>query len=57
LPVNLNVRFVDKTANPNLILYNVHRELAIKDFQGRPDMSSVGVGATFSGIQIAMEGQ
>ncbi len=57
LPVNLHVKFIDKSPGANIILYNVHNELAIKDFQGNPDRTSAGVGATFSGIQIAMEGQ
>jgi hypothetical protein len=56
-PVDISVQFVDKSDNPDFILYNVNKQLAIADFKGKPDMSSVGVGATFSGIQVSMEGQ
>lgn len=57
MSVNLNVRFKDRSDNSDFILYNVNNHLKIKDFQGRPDRSSHGVGATFSGIQMSWEGK
>jgi hypothetical protein len=57
MPAEVSIQFVQQPENPAYILYNQDRELAIKDFSGVPDMSSSGVGATYSGIQLAMEGK
>lgn len=57
MPVDITVRFKDKADNADYILYNVDNDLKIKDFKGRPDMNSNGVGATYSGIQVSMAGK
>ena len=57
MPVNISIQFLNKSENADFILYNVNNELAIEDFKGKPDMSSEGVGATFSGIQMSFDGQ
>jgi len=57
MPVDITVSFKNKADNPEYILYNVDNDLKIKDFKGRPDMNSNGVGATYSGIQVSMEGK
>lgn len=57
MPAEVSIQFVEKPENPDYILYNLDRELAIKDFRGKPDMSSEGVGATYSGIQLSMKGK
>lgn len=56
-PVQVTIEFRDKADNPDFILYNVDNDLKIADFKGPPDRSSAGVGATYSGIQMSLEGK
>ena len=56
IPVEVVVNIVAHSNDKNLILYNTDRQLNIPDFAGRPDGSSQGVAATYSGIQMEMKG-
>lgn len=56
IPVNVSVTIEDKVDDKNLILFSYDRPLIVADFKGRPDASSHGVAATYSGIQVAMKG-
>lgn len=55
-PVQVRVEVTKESSDRNLILYDPARQLTIADFRGRPDMASHGVGATYSGILMEMEG-
>lgn len=57
VPVKVVVNIMKDGGPRNLILYSKDRPLRIKDFKGRPDASSPGVGATYSGISMAIEGK
>jgi hypothetical protein len=52
----VTVHIADQAKDKNLILFDRNRKLTIKDFKGRPDNHSHGVGATYSGISMEMEG-
>lgn len=52
----ITVRIADQAKDKNLILFDRSRKLTIKDFKGRPDHGSHGVGATYSGISMEMQG-
>jgi hypothetical protein len=56
LPVSVTVAIADKADDKNLILYKPGNNLAIADFKGRPDGNSAGVAATYSGINMVMQG-
>lgn len=56
LPVRISVRILDHTDQKNLVLYQPGRNLEVHDFKGKPDISSRGVGATYSGILMEMQG-
>jgi len=53
--VEVSVGIAKTTDLDNLILYHTDRPLRIGDFKGRPDKTSPGVGATYSGIMMTME--
>lgn len=55
--VNVTVKMAAEAAEKNLILYHPEDRLEISDFRGKPDKSSPGVGATYSGITMEMQGQ
>lgn len=55
LPVIVDVLIVEKPHEKHLILYSYDRPLVISDFRGRPDASSNGVAATYSGIQMELK--
>lgn len=55
LPVIVDVQIADKAREKHQILYQVERPLVIGDFKGRPDPSSNGVAATYSGIQMELK--
>lgn len=57
IPVKVVVNIIKEHGSQNLILYSKDRPLSIKDFKGRPDAASPGVGATYSGISMAIEGK
>ncbi len=57
IPVKVVVNVLKEDGPGNLILYKKDRPLRIKDFKGRPDAASPGVGATYSGISMAIEGR
>lgn len=57
LPVHVTVVIKDQTDDKNLILYNKGVPLTISNFKGRPDMTTHGVGATYSGILMETKGQ
>lgn len=50
------VHIADQAKDKNLILFDRNRKLTIKDFKGWPDVYSHGVGATYSGISMELEG-
>jgi cell division protein ZapA (FtsZ GTPase activity inhibitor) len=52
----VTVHIADHTKDKNLILFDRNRKLGIRDFKGKPDNYSHGVGATYSGISMEMEG-
>jgi hypothetical protein len=52
----ITVQIADQAKDKNLILFDRSRKLTIKDFKGRPDHDSHGVGATYSGISMEMQG-
>jgi hypothetical protein len=52
----ITVHIADQAKDKNLILFDRSRKLTIKDFKGRPDRDSHGVGATYSGISMEMQG-
>lgn len=53
----VRVRIATTSDQDNLILYRPGSPLKIRDFKGKPDETSPGVGATYSGILMEMEGQ
>lgn len=53
----VRVRIATISDQDNLILYRPGSPLKIRDFKGKPDEASPGVGATYSGILMEMEGQ
>ncbi len=57
IPVEVQIKVLDKTGNRNLILYGKDRPLKIEDFKARPDAASPGVAATYSGIAMEIEGK
>lgn len=57
IPVSVQVAILKQTDNRNLILYDKERPLRIDDFKARPDAASRGVGATYSGIAMQIEGK
>jgi hypothetical protein len=57
IPVAVRVEIVEKADHSNLILFSKERPLKIGDFKARPDAASPGVGATYSGIAMAIEGR
>ena len=52
----ITVQIAGQAKDKNLILFDRNRKLTIKDFKGRPDRDSHGVGATYSGISMEMQG-
>ena len=56
-PPQVTVSIANHAMDKNLILFDRNRKLTIKDFKGRPDNYSHGVGATYSGISLEMQGQ
>lgn len=52
----ITVQIADQVEDKNLILFDRSRKLMIKDFKGKPDHNSHGVGATYSGISMEMQG-
>ena len=52
----VTVHIADQAKDKNLILFDRNRKLTIKDFRGWPDVYSHGVGATYSGISMELEG-
>jgi hypothetical protein len=56
-PPQVTVNIASQATDKNLILFDRNRKLTIKDFKGRPDNYSHGVGATYSGISLEMQGQ
>jgi hypothetical protein len=56
LPAQITVNIANESKDKNLILFDRNRKLTIKDFKGRPDNYSHGVGATYSGISMEMQG-
>lgn len=54
--VKVRVVMRETTDHKNLVLYRRARPLTIADFRGRPDEASRGVGATYSGILMEIEG-
>lgn len=52
----VTVHIADQAKDKNLILFDRNRKLTIKDFKGKPDNYSHGVGATYSGISMEMQG-
>jgi len=57
LPVTVDVRLERIGDDAGLILYDAGHKLSIRDFKGPPDEASEGVGATYSGIRLSMEGK
>ena len=56
MPAQITVAIANQTKDKNLILFDRNRKLIIKDFKGKPDDYSHGVGATYSGISMEMQG-
>lgn len=56
IPVQVKVIVNTQTDNKDLILYSKDRLLAIGDFKAKPDPASHGVGATYSGVLMEMQG-
>jgi hypothetical protein len=56
IPAQITVSISDQAKDKNLILFSKIRKLTIKDFKGKPDNYSHGVGATYSGISMEMQG-
>ncbi|RYZ33569.1 MAG: hypothetical protein EOP49_35700, partial [Sphingobacteriales bacterium] len=54
---NVTVVMAQTDSDKNLILYNSGNKLTMADFKSAPDLSSDGVAATYSGINMSMEGQ
>ncbi|WP_205529562.1 hypothetical protein [Taibaiella koreensis] len=56
MPAQVSVSVVKATDDDNLILYRQDRPLKSGDFKGRSDKASPGVGTTYSGILMTIEG-
>ena len=55
IPVTVSESIVADNDDKNLISFSRDRPLEIADFRGRPDPSSNGVAATYSGISMEMK--